>query len=261
MVGVLLASQARRPVEDPLARRRPRLDRGQDARIDPLVEARNRAHDRRLDLDHVRRQPLDQRLGEDDCRAAPERDHLVDDPSVDVAQRQEGEEDIGLVEVDDLHGGFEVVEQVAVAEDRALRIGCRTRRMDHGRVVVAVDLLHRVLPGDAVGGVEVGAGHDVVEGQRPGRQLAARLDADDVLEGRAFGPDRLDLVRLLGVLDEDHLRADVVDDKGRLACLRLRVDRAGHRAEGQRGKVGDRPLGPGPGDDRDAVAIRDAEVS
>ena len=148
-----------------------------------------------------------------------------------------------------------------MAEDRALRVGGRARRVNHGRVVVPVDLLHRVLPGDAVGGIEIGAGHDVIEGQRPGRQLAARLDADDVLEGRAFGPDRLDLVSLLGVLDEDHLRTDVVDDECRLARLRLRVDRAGHRAERERGKVGDRPLGPGPGDDRDAVAVSDAEIS
>ena len=79
-------------------------------------------------------------------------------------------EDVGLVEVDDLGRRLEVEEHVAVAEHRALRVRRGPRGVDDGRQVVAVDRLpsscHR-----RRSCVQVGAGHDVVEGERAAGSL------------------------------------------------------------------------------------------
>ncbi len=191
---------------------------------------------------------------------ASERDDLVDDAAVDVAERQEAEEDVGRIEVDDLAGGLEVVEHVAVAQHRALRVPGGARGVDHGRQVVAIDRSDAVAPRDPVGGLHLGTRDDVLERERAIRELAGRLERDDVLEGRAFGADARDLVRLLRVLDEDGLRLHVVDDERRLARLGLGIDRAGDGPERQRREIGDRPLRARAGDDADGVAVADAEV-
>ncbi len=109
-------------------------------------------------------------------------------------------------------------------------------------------------------GIGVCPGDHVLQGEGAVRELARRIERDHVLEGRAFRSNGGDLGRLLRVLDEDRLRADVVDDEGGLARLRLRVDRAGDRAERERREVGDRPLRTRARDDRDPVAVDDAEV-
>jgi hypothetical protein len=125
----------------------------------------------------------------------------------------------------------------------------------------AGDRLPALAPQPPVRGVVVGARDDVVVGQRPLGELAGRVHRDDVLERRDLGSDRLDLRGLLRVLDEDHLRLDVVEDERRLVRLRLGVDRGGDRAGGQGGEVADRPLATGPAHDRGGITLTQAQVT
>ena len=120
-----------------------------------------------------------------------------------------------------------------------------------------VATLSRPIRGPALGPLadlaRIGGGkvEDVVEADRAIGELAAVVDHDHVLQRRALGPHLVDLGRLLQVLDEDQPRLDVVDHEGGLVRLDRWVDRAGHGAEREGAEVGRQPGGAGAAHDAD----------
>ena len=81
--------------------------------------------------------------------------------------------------------------------------------------------------------------------------------ASNVTTWRSAGQLGLHLAQLVELRlagDERHRRARVAQDVGGLARRQGGVDRDVRRTEGERGVVGDGPLGPVLGQDRDPVA-------
>jgi hypothetical protein len=145
---------------------------------------------------------------------------------------------------------------VRVGEDHALRRARRAGRVDEDAGVVGGDggaaLVELGLVVAAAALAQVGERHRVV-----GR-LA--VDHDHVLEVREPVADLADLRELLLVLDEHRARLGVIEDVvALLGGVRL-VDRDGRAAGGQDAEVRERPLGAGVREDRDALAVLEAEV-
>ena len=88
---------------------------------------------------------------------------------------------------------------------------------------------------------------------------AARLEVDDALQVRALVEDRERLVDLLLVLGDEDLGAGVAEQVADLGGRVGRVDADRRGPHGERAHVGDQPLGPVLGVDRDPVAGLDAE--
>jgi hypothetical protein len=253
--------RAHRPVEDLLARRRAALDGRLHPAVDALVEARDGGQDRGLHVGHVLREALDERLRVRDRGAQAEWQELAGDPLEDVRERQPREEYVLLGEVDDLVHRLVVEQDHGVREHRALRVRGGSRGMDHGDQLIAGDRLPALPPQPPLGRVVGGARHHIVEGEGALGELPVRVHGDDVLQRRDLRSDALDLRGLLRVLDDDQLRADVVEDERGLARLRLRVDGCRHGARRQGREVADDPLGPRSADDAGRVAGAEPQVA
>ena len=92
------------------------------------------------------------------------------------------------------------------------------------------------------------------------RVVARAVDPDHVLELRQLVADGAELLHLLFVLDDHSHGVGVLEDVlALLGRVRL-VDRHHRRSRAERGEVEVGPLGPRVGEDRDLVALGDAEV-
>ena len=118
-----------------------------------------------------------------------------------------------------------------------------------------VDRAPALLP---VGGVAAGAaGGEVLERDRV---LAGAGHPDHLLELRQLVADLADLLQLLVVLDDDDLGVGVLEHVLALLGGVGLVDRDDDGADRERGEVEVGPLGAGVAEDRDLVALLDAEV-
>ena len=109
-----------------------------------------------------------------------------------------------------------------------------------------------------LGGVAAGAaGGQLLERDRV---LAGAGHPDHVLEQRQLVADRADLLQLLVVLDDDDLGVGVLEHVLALLGGVGLVDRDDDGADRERREVEVGPLGAGVGEDRDLVALGDAEV-
>ena len=109
-----------------------------------------------------------------------------------------------------------------------------------------------------LGGVAAGAaGGEVVEGDRV---VAGAGHPHHVLEQRQLVAHGADLLQLLVVLDDDDLGVGVLEHVLALLGRVGLVDRHDGGADRERGEVEVGPLGAGVGEDRDLVALGDAEV-
>ena len=144
---------------------------------------------------------------------------------------------------------------VAVRDHAALRRPRRARRVDEGADVVGGDRAPALLP------LGRPSGPRRARSARPSRSRRRRaLHPDHVLELRAAVPDRAifsscsssSTITAFGVGVLEHVLALL----GRVGL----VDRDHGRAGAERREVEVGPLGPGVGEDRDLVALLDAEV-
>ena len=103
----------------------------------------------------------------------------------------------------------------------------------------------------------VAAGGQVLERDRV---VAGAGHPHDVLEQRQLVADGADLLHLLVVLDHDDLGVGVLQHVLALLGRVGLVDRHDDGAGRERGEVEVGPLGAGVGEDRDLVALGDAEV-
>ena len=101
------------------------------------------------------------------------------------------------------------------------------------------------------------AGGEVLERDRV---LAGAGHPHHLLEQRQLVADGADLLHLLVVLDHDDLGVGVLQHVLALLGRVGLVDRHDHRAGRERGEIEVGPLGAGVGEDRDLVALGDAEV-
>ena len=92
------------------------------------------------------------------------------------------------------------------------------------------------------------------------RVLAGAGHPHDVLQQRQLVADLADLLHLLVVLDDDDLGVGVLQHVLALLGRVGLVDRHDGGADRERGEVEVGPLGAGVGEDRDLVALGDAEV-
>ena len=229
---------------------------GGDQRVDLLEDPRDR---REVGRPHLGE------LGDDLLRVlAP-----VGDGVAEVEAEQLDEQRVGVgqgeVEVDDLaradpadgeahvHDGA----VVAVGEHAALGRTGRARGVDEGERVLAGDRVRALAEGLLAEGRA--AGPELVE-REGGLGPVARVHDDQVLEGGEAVADLEDLGQLLGVLADDGHGLRVAHDPGALLGGVGLVDRHHDAAGGGDGEVDVRPLGPGVGEDADAVAGRDAEI-
>ena len=99
------------------------------------------------------------------------------------------------------------------------------------------------------------AGAKLVEARRAGH----RLERDHVLQAFELAAYLGDLRGLRGVRDEHGLRFRVGEDVAHLRGRERRIDRHIRAAEREHGHVGERPLRAVLGQDRDVIALVDAE--
>ena len=243
-----------RPVEDRLLEAALFLHRAGRGGVDLLEDARHRGEVGRFQFGQV---------GHDLQRVAlPVGDRRAEVEAAELDQQGEGvgegEVEVGEVFVLDHAGLVDHVEHrpvVAVADDAALRRPGRARGVDEGADVLRGDRLPARLP---LGGVAAGAaGGEVVERDRV---LAGAGHPHHVLEQRQLVADRADLLQLLVVLDDDDLGVGVLEHVLALLGRVGLVDRDDGGAGRERGEVEVGPLGAGVGEDRDLVALGDAEV-
>ncbi len=250
-----LATDADRPVEDLRLRAAGLVGLGGRGSVDLLEDARHRRQVRRLDDLHV----LDDLLGVaapiGQLAAGVDREQLHD-PRQHVGERQEDVQDVVAGrDLQALVDAVDVRDEVAVGEHAALRRPGRAGGVDDRRDVVGADR------GNAR--VEVGVG-DLRAGRAQlverHRAAALALEAQHVLEAGQRVADLGELRELALVLAEEHAGARVVEHV--LALLRRvgLVDRHHDCAGADRAEVGERPLGTRVGEDRDAIAWRDAEA-
>ena len=117
---------------------------------------------------------------------------------------------------------------------------------------------HRAPARLPLGGVAAGAAAgEVLERDRV---VAGAGHPDHVLEQRQPVADRADLLQLLVVLDDDDLGVGVLEHVLALLGRVGLVDRDDVGAGRERGEVEVGPLGAGVAEDRDLVALLDAEV-
>ena len=99
----------------------------------------------RADLAHVVGPAVDARLGEGDGRTADECEQLGD-AFEHVAEGQDGERDIARVKRQLVAGGVDVVQHVAVSQDRTAGHALLVDRLHDGRHVGPIEPIHPCLP-------------------------------------------------------------------------------------------------------------------
>ena len=143
---------------------------------------------------------------------------------------------------------------VAVGDHAALRRPGRARGVDEGADVARGHGAPSALPG---GGVTGAAGGEIVERDRV---IAGAGHPDHLLELRQLVADLADLLQLLVVLDDHDLGVGVLEHVlALLGGVRL-VDRDDDGADREGGEVEVGPLRAGVAENRDLVALLDAEV-
>ena len=202
-------------------------------------------------------------LGEVHRRAGVERVEDGEGPLRDVAEGQEGELLVALVQPGDEVGVAELEQDVAVAQHRPLGGAGGAGGVDQDREVVGPRDLDQAIEGVGVLPVVPLAqleqrleGHDLVVAERV---QALHVVDEDLDQLRAAVAHRQDLVELLLVLREEEAGPAVVDDVLHLARGVGGVDAVGDGGHRHHAEVGVEPLRAVVRDDRDHVARPEPE--
>ena len=250
-------------MEQLLPDRRRALDRFEDPCVQLLVDARHAGHHRRPDQLHVRGDGVE-RLGKRNRHASPEVE-IVDQPFERVAQREKGERNVLFVQDDDASRINHVARDVPMREHDPLRFAGRSGRVDDGCQLIRLDGERRFLvaESDAVAGYQVLVAplRQFLQAQRhpSGPAVAAclsrgRVHYDERAQTGQIVPNGTYLRRLFFVRRHYYRRVRIGQDVADLGRGQGRIDRYGDASRRQDGKVGDHPLGPAVGQDRDPVA-------
>ena len=235
------------------------------ALVDQVVELRH-AHERRDLALGERAQQVGRvhLLEKDDARAGGEGQQEVAHLRERVEERQDAEDRVALVHVDDAERRLALGEQVAVREDDALRVGRRARGVEHDRRVRrsgrARRRLRRVRRLVVPHVVEADERRPAArEEQRLADVAGARLQAGGGLEGdrrvarageddarAAVAEQRGDLVRVVGGVERDRDGAEPEDAEVRGAPARV-VAREDRAAVARADSAGGEPDGGAPG--------------
>ena len=176
-------------------------------------------------------------------------------PLEDVRQWQKAETRIAATERNLDRACHHVGVDVVMGEHHALRLTGRARGVDDGRQLVAAHRVGRF----AICGNRAGRLRRCAFGLHLGNRqidtgVSRRPEADDGAECGTFGTNPLDFRGLLGCRNEDCRRTAIAKDVGRLLRREVGVERYVRECGSEAGVVGDRPLGPILGQNRDAVA-------
>ncbi len=260
LVAAHLASHRERPLEDLPLRRRARLRRGEDARVDLLEDARHAADEVRAHLGEVVAQ-LVEVLGERGREAVGHAQERLE-PRERMGERKEEEVDVALFHRRRLHRRVDGGDVVAVGLHDALRRPRRARRVDDRRELLGPGPPHALGERGLVRGFTLAA----EPAQRLPRQHHLRRlrrvvarDDDDLLEPRHLLPHLQGLGELGRVLDDQGLRLRVVDHVGDEVRRVGRIDRHRDAASAEDREVGLDPLGAARRQERDALALLAAD--
>ena len=219
------------PEEDLPPQRGALQDLVHDLGVDLLEDPGHADHDVRPDLQEVLGHGFDA-LGEGHRAALVDvREH--DHPLEDMGQGQEGQDRVFGGELDDVRSRLDVADEVVMRQDDAFGDACRPRRVDQGRLVAGLDPGHERVE-EARLGVRRGPAlvHDGLQRQDARRGLLR--EGDVVPDLGEAGPQRLDLLPLVGVGDDDDGGVRIVDDVAGLLRDERRVDGHGQPAAGER---------------------------
>ncbi|MEY9472406.1 hypothetical protein ABH992_004805 [Bradyrhizobium yuanmingense] len=180
-----------------------------------------------------------------------------------MAERQEDQPVLVLSRRYEVVGVSHLVGDAAIGVHRAFRRAGRAGRIDKDREIAGAAAVDHLLPqrfaADHVVAAEraklVQRHHHVVGETAE----ALHVEHDDLLQAGAPRAAGENLVELLLVLGEDHLRCGVVDEILDLGRRIGRIDSAGDAAGAQYAHVGVNPFGHGIGDDGGDLAGHEAD--
>ena len=185
--GDPLAADGDGPGEDLLLDRAARVRLRHDLRMDFLVDARHGSETVRVDLEKVRREPLDRLRVRDRRRLV--RVRIVEHALEHVRERKERQGDGVGRERDHLAARDDVGDEVPVRQHGALGLAGRSGGVDDRRDVLGLDA-RRALLEDARAHLERRPApvHDAVERGVPGLGRRIAVDQDHVVEASRTGP-------------------------------------------------------------------------
>ncbi len=253
---------AERALEErlPPARRLPHLD--QDRRLHLLPDPGHAEEDAGGDLPQILLHGADA-LGEAHRHPQPDGKEHREDLLGDVTERQVGEDRVVPGDGGRIHHCARLRQDVAVRDHRALRRPGGPRRIDEEGDLVRVRGGHQLVEERRVRASMSGADPlHLLEGDDAGIAVtpeAAHVGDDDVLHARQVGGHFQDLVDLLLVLADDEGGLRVLHHVPDLGGGTGRVDADADRRRRHRAQLGVDPLAAVLGEDRDLVALGEAE--
>ncbi len=156
-----------------------------------------------------------------------------------------------------------VPQEAAMRQHRQLRIGGGARGRAQDGDVVGLHVVDHAVVARAVALVRRRAQRLQIRQKHEARVVvlphAARIAVDDLLDRGHPVLEIEELVDLLLVLGDHDAAARVIDEIGDLALQRVAVDAEAHRADGVRGDLAADPLRAVVADQRDHVALAEAE--
>ncbi len=170
-----------------------------------------------------------------------------------MRKRQEGDAGVGGIEAEVDGGEVLVGGDIAVGESDALGLAGGAGGVDERGQVMGLDGTDEgIEDGIAPGAVGIGIVKQLAHGD--GALGSGRIHHDDVLQ-LGLGADRVQLVELLASGDDGNAAAGVAHQLRDLLAGEGGVDGHIGGADGQSGKIGDRPLPAVLADEGDAVAL------